>query len=123
MKLFPELIQAYELLVKERPYPDRDYKYYAKLILFTHDRGYLYFGKEEGKVKAVAIAYRVKDLENNKEIPEEDDGDILFVPMLVSKARNKRIPLKMLRVALKMNPGIKEVKYMRRVKNVSKTTV
>jgi hypothetical protein len=109
-----ELKVAAKLLFESSIWPDRkEFEYFAKLVLYTHSKGWLWLAKEEGEVRAASIAYKVPAVNESTgdQIPEESKGNILYVPILVSKAKNKRLPLKMLKAAIKKHEGIKEVIY------------
>lgn len=114
------LEKAFKLVVEHGMWADKGNRYIAKVLTYAHENNYLWLGKENGEIKAVAIAYRIKDPKDHAKIPEKSEGEILYVPLLVSKG-SRSLPLKMMRSAVEFNKGVKLVQY-RRVKNVSKTT-
>lgn len=115
------LKEAYKLVVESSIFPEKDKEYFAKLLLYADKKGWLWLGREKGAVKAVGIGYRVKDdkEETLDQIPEKSEGDIFFVPLLVSKAENKYLALKLLKTALKGMDKVKKVKFYkdRRISN------
>lgn len=109
------LIEATRMLSSSNICPEspRDFRHWWALVKHSHLHGFLYVGFEQGKLSLVTVGYRVKDISKNlgDVLPDNEEGDILYVPLLVSKSMDKFQVLKMLHFYLKDNPNVREVAY------------
>lgn len=92
--------------------PDTPRSKFIKQLLWAHSKGYLYTTANED---AYVLAYRIKEWDEKwgNEMPESEDGDILYCAMAVSVSKSKLGLLKMLRAYCKEN-DIKELIYYKR---------
>ena len=50
-----------------------------------------------------------------EELPDKEEGHILFIPFFISNAKDVKVPLKMLKEFLAMHPEITAVVYYKKV--------
>ena len=95
------------------PKAPRNFAHWIKIVRFAHPRGYLYIGTEGGELDLVAIGYKVSELpETDKEVlPDVESGNILYVPILVSKSRDRWKVLKLLKYYLQQHPEVDSLAY------------
>ena len=112
---FKLLMQATKIVMDSGVCPEsaRIFSDWFRMIMFCHERGYLYLGYKEGKVDLVAIAYRVNEVtdETGDEFPDKEEGNILYVPIVASKSDDKLKLTRLLRFYLKDNPEVTEIAY------------
>ena len=107
------LLKAFFLVIKSGIFPETSLRQWPGILLFLHKKGFLFVGFEKEEPVVVAAAYRVKKKpkEFPKNYPEKEEGDILYVPWLVSFADDKFLPIKLMHRYLKTNPDIKTVAF------------
>jgi len=110
------LKQAFFLLVKSGVCPKTKIKDWVKILLFTHKKGYLYASCENEDVKMIACMYRVKKLTKKIEnrFPEEEKGNLLYIPWFASKSENKMLANRLLKSYLKKHPEVDEIAFYER---------
>lgn len=85
------------------------------MVLFAHQKGYLYVGTDPNTshIDLVVIGYRVPEITTDcgKELPLEESGKILYVPMLASTSKDRTKLIKILRFYLKSNQDIERIAY------------
>lgn len=110
------ILMCLQLILKSGVCPETKPYEWVKTLLYMHMKGYLYVGYEKEHLSVVVGAYRIKEFNEKvtQEIPEEEEGNILYIPFLASFAEDKNIPLRMLRNYLDKNKDIKEVVFYER---------
>ena len=105
------LVKAFMLVVKSGIFPKTHLREWPAVLLFLHKKGYLFVGFEENEPTVVVCAYRVKEIpkEFPKNYPEKEEGNILYVPWMVSFAKDKLLPKRLMDRYLKMNPDIEKI--------------
>ena len=110
------LIQATKLLCDSGvcPRSQRVFHFWWETVKFSHKKGYLYLGFDNltHDVDFVAIGFRVKKVftDTGKVIPNNEEGDILYVPILASKSKDRYKTLKMLSFYKSMN-DVRSIAY------------
>ena len=96
--------------------PDTTAQEWLKTLSYMHTKGWLFYGQEQGKIVTILGAYRIKEFDESKTdtMPIEEEGDILYIPFVVSYAKDKMILKKMLNDYAKLYPNIKEVIFYER---------
>ncbi|MFZ5802707.1 MAG: hypothetical protein ACOY3K_06330 [Candidatus Omnitrophota bacterium] len=81
-----------------------------------HDRRWLYCSFRGSDLLAVAGAFRIPEWDDRyfNELPEVDEGEILYVPFLVSTADEPLVPLRLVKFCLRENASIKEIIYYKK---------
>jgi len=92
--------------------PDTPRSKFIKQLLWAHTKGYLLTNSNED---AYVLAYRIPEWDEKwtKEMPEKEEGDILYCAMAVSTNKSKAGLLKILRAYCKEN-DVKELIYYKR---------
>lgn len=106
------ILKSLDIIIESQIWPDKKPSEVLKILLFVHSKGYLYTPTIDGKVQAVFCAYRVKDGDDLVTIPSIQDGDILYVPFLVSVEKDSNlfnVVRESCRIYLDDNPDIKEI--------------
>jgi hypothetical protein len=104
------------MVVRNKVCPASSIEELANVIIFSHKKGYLLTNR---KANAFVCCYRIPEINDRwkNEIPENEQGDILYVNFAVSESADKWILLKILRDYMKENPDVKELVYYRRGSN------
>ncbi len=107
------LMRCADLVNKTNVCPDSSLKEMLDVILYSHNRGYLYTNRP---ANTFICGYRIPEVSEKwkNTIPEKERGEIFFVNFAVSEEPNKWGMLKMLREYLKQNTDVKELCYFRR---------
>lgn len=110
------LFNIYGILLKSKVCPATSQAEWLKTLAVMHVKGWLYYGYENGEVKVVVGAYRMKEFDEKKTdvLPKKEEGDILYVAFMASIADDKLLPKKLLTQHLEKNKNIKEVILYRR---------
>ena len=110
------LFNIYGILLKSKVCPATEQAEWLKILSVMHVKGWLYYGYEEGEVRVVVGAYRIKEFKDDTKdvLPKKEEGDILYVAFMASTAEDKLLPRKLLTEYLKNNKSIKEVIFYRR---------
>ena len=108
------LVRAFKLIVKSGVCPETPIRDWIKILLFTHKKGYLWASVENNELTVIAAAYRVPNLEEKtlEHFPENEEGDILYVPWMASVAKDKMLPKKVLTRYLEKHPEVNEVAFI-----------
>lgn len=105
------LVRIMQIVVRSGVCPDTDEKEWAKLILFSHTRGFLYINPD--KTTAVC-AYRSDSDKHLDEMPMIENGKHLHVVWAASESNDQNSLLKLMRSYLKENKDIEDISYHRR---------
>lgn len=101
------LVDATKLLVESGvcPKSPRVFHYWWDTVQYAHKKGYLYLGFNGDDVDLVGIGFRTKSVDKytGDSLPEKESGDILYVPVLASKSKDKLKLIKMLRYYMSIN--------------------
>ena len=112
---FKLLIEATQIFRNSGICPEspRSFNHWWAIVKNSHIRGFLYVGMDNGHIDLVSVGYRVKEITNdiNKEIPLNEEGNVLYVPLLVSKSLDKWKVLKIFRFYLSQNPDVNCLAY------------
>lgn len=85
------LLSIASLIARGNPRNDMNISDWLVLLLVADYKGWLYYAFDEDKLSMAAVAYRVKEVseETNHNLPAIEEGDILFVPIVVSFTKDK----------------------------------
>lgn len=110
------LFQVLDFIMASGVCPKSDQDHWIKTLSFMHCKDWIYYHYEDGKLVTVIGAYRIKTFDKNiiDVLPEEQEGDILYIPFNVSVATDLFIMKKMLSSYLKENHSIKEIIFYER---------
>lgn len=110
------LEQICDLVLTSDIYPEQmPLEWMSRLIQMHHHR-WLYCSMKGEELVAVGGAYRIQSWDDSYlyQLPESENGDILFIPFVAAKREFKTALLRLLRFCLKDNPGIREIIYFKK---------
>lgn len=95
------------------PDSPRNFDHWWRIVKYSHLHGFLYTGFCNGGIDLVVVGYRVPEVtqDTGNKLPLKEEGDTLYVPLMVSKSKDLLKPLRMLRYYLSQNPDVKEIAY------------
>lgn len=116
MKAREFLLAALDLVLKRQLCPDSTVMEWSKALLKLHEKGWLYAIIRDGKLRALWAAYRIPfwDEKFSESIPEEEKGQIFYVPFLVTDGEEKNAPLRAFKDYRRRNPDVKEIIFYKR---------
>lgn len=105
------LAQVFVLIHQAKIRPDMKLGDWAKVLNYLHHKGWLYVTTEGDKVTTAFAAYKVREVDEhtNSKVPDEEEGDIIFIPFYVPKG--KKFGGKALKDFLSMHEGAKEIAF------------
>ena len=105
------LVNVLTFLKKSGTAPDNTMDDWMRAVSHMHDRGWLYYTKEDGKIVTIVGAYRIKKFDEKKVdvMPDKEEGDILFINFAASTSEHKTSLKKMLSKYVDENKNIKEI--------------
>ncbi len=114
-----ELIEKIcSLVIASRVCPNMLPLEWMSRLLYMHRRKWLYCTLKGDHLIAVAGAFRIRQWDDKyldfANMPEAEEGDILYVPFIASEGNVHVAPLRLLRFCLRKNPNIKELIYYRK---------
>lgn len=97
------LRQVFQLFYESGIYKNDSLATHLKRLLYAHSKGWLYASVENDVVILAAMLYRIKEFNDKvfEVMPIKEEGTILFIPILVSKATDKFLANKLLKRYLK----------------------
>ncbi len=108
------ILQSLDIIVESRLWKDKTPSHILKLLLYMHNKGWLYTPMIEGKVHAVIGAYRIPEVTDEilSRLPVSENGNILYIPFVISVTKEDNM-YEVVRGAmkeyLKINPDIIEI--------------
>lgn len=80
------ILQAFDMVMKAQLWPDKTPSETLQIIMYVHNKGWLYTPIVNDKVAAVICAYRIKEVteESLVKIPVKEEGNILYGVFVVS---------------------------------------
>lgn len=105
------LLKSLDIIHKSKLWEDKLPSEILKILLYVHSKGWLYTPVEDGKIKAVICAYRIKEGDSLKKLPVAEDGNTLYVPFAISMTDENifRIIRESLDQYLLQNPEVTEM--------------
>jgi len=105
------LLAVFKLVAKSGLFPETPLRKWPAVILFLHKKGYLFVGFEEEQPVLIACAYRVKEVpkEYPENYPNKEEGNILYIPWMVSFAKDKLLPKRLMDRYMIRNPDIEKI--------------
>lgn len=105
------LLKCVSILSQSGLWDNPKASYYWQLVKYAHKRGWLYVGFDGEEIDLVVIAYRVKEVMDAliDNLPDKDEGDILYILVAVSKSKDRFKMHKLKKYFLLNNPDVKKV--------------
>lgn len=112
-------MSVYSFVKRSKVAPANSSQELLKTLAYLHCKNWLYYSQENGKLVTVIGAYRIKEFNKEKitVMPEEEEGDILFIPINASTSKDKLIYRKLLKGYLEENPNVNELIFHDRNSN------
>lgn len=108
------ILQSLDIIVESRLWKDRTPSHILKLLLYMHNKGWLYTPIINNKVQAVIGAYRIPEVNDEilSRLPTDESGNILYIPFVISVTKEDNM-YEVVRGAMKeylrINPDITEI--------------
>jgi len=105
------LVEVFKLVVKSGIFPKTRLREWPAVLLYLHKKGFLFVGFEESIPVLVACAYRVKEIPKDypENYPENEEGNILYIPWMVSFAKDKLLPKRLMDRYMERNHDIEAI--------------
>lgn len=86
MNQFEPILQALDIICTSRIWQDKTPSQILRILMYVHNRGWLYVPVTDNKAQAVIGAYRIKEVNESTlgNLPVKEEGNILYVPFVVS---------------------------------------
>lgn len=105
------ILSIIDLIIKSKVRPETTPTQWIEIVSFMHERGWLYYGYENGRVVTVLGAYRIKEFVESKEqdLPDVEEGNIVYVPFAVSISKDRLLIRKITTEYLEKHPEVEEI--------------
>lgn len=90
------ILKMYSFVIKSGVCPETSPSDWLKTICFMYEKGWIYNWKEGGNLVAVVGAYLVNDDSNLDNLPDKEEGTIIYVPFAATDSDDKLILKKMM---------------------------
>lgn len=119
------LLKSLDLIIENQLWPEKKPSEVLRILLYTQERGWIYTPNIDGDIKAVICAYRIKDVsdESLTKMPVKDEGNILYVPFIVSTEKDKslfHVIRESCKIYLEQNPDIEELAFEDKNNNIKR---
>lgn len=112
MNKYALVLKALDIVIESRLWNDKKPSEVLNILMYLHTKGWLYTPLVDGKVQAVVAAYRIKDGSNLMNLPLKEEGNILYIPFVLSIDNNIgmfRIMREIMKSYLNDNPDVTEI--------------
>lgn len=108
------ILQSLDIIHESRLWKDKPPSHTLRILIYMHNKGWLYTPTGNGKVKAVIGAYRIPDVTDEilNKLPTEESGTILYICFAISLNKEDniyRIARETLNTYLEKNQDITEM--------------
>ncbi|MFA6550866.1 MAG: hypothetical protein WCT36_05975 [Candidatus Gracilibacteria bacterium] len=111
-----QLVDIYNFLKEASVFESEPHLDTASKLNHMYERGWLYASYLANKVIATAGAFRIKKWDTSllTDLPNKEEGNILYIPFFACNTNNITTPLKLLKQYLREHPLIHEVIYYKK---------
>ncbi len=112
MNNYDLLLQCLDIILESRLWKDKKPSEVFKILVYVHQKGWLYTPRVGDKIKAVMCGYRISDGDSLIKLPTEDKGNILYIPFVISLDKEAdlfHIVRESCKIYLSENPDINEI--------------
>jgi hypothetical protein len=87
------ILQSLDLIIEDKLWPDKKPSEIFNILMFVHQKGWLYTPTVDGKITAVMCGYRIPDVtdENLVKLPLKEEGSILYIPFVISMDKSENL--------------------------------
>lgn len=108
------ILKSLDIIIEEKVWADKKPSEILRILMYLHSKGWLFFSKINGEIKAILSAYRINEVTDDslKTLPVDENGHILYVPFVLSLNKNENlfhIIREATNIYLKDNPDIEEI--------------
>ena len=108
------ILKSLDIIIEEKVWEDKKPSEILRILMYLHNKGWLFFSKINGEIKAILSAYRINEVTDDslKTLPVDENGHILYVPFVLSLNKNENlfhIIREATNIYLKDNPDIEEI--------------
>jgi len=108
------IFQALDIIIGGKLWEEKKPSEILRILLYMHNKGWLYTPIVDGKVQAVIGAYRILEVtdENLVKLPTDNLGKILYIPFVISLSKEDNmyeVVRNSMREYIKENPDIEEI--------------
>ena len=106
------ILKSLDLIYESGLWKDKPPSHILRILMYMNNKGWLYTPSVNGEVKAVIGAYRIKEGDNLDKLPLKEEGNILYVPFVISLNKEDNIfevVRETTRKYLDDNPDIEEI--------------
>ena len=108
------ILKSLDIIIEEKVWEDKKPSEILRILMYLHSKGWLFFSKINGEIKAILSAYRINEVTDDslKTLPVDENGHILYVPFVLSLNKNENlfhIIREATNIYLKDNPDIEEI--------------
>lgn len=108
------ILKSLDIIIEEKVWADKKPSEILRILMYLHNKGWLFFSKINGEIKAILSAYRINEVTDDslKTLPVDENGHILYVPFVLSLNKNENlfhIIREATNIYLKDNPDIEEI--------------
>lgn len=108
------ILQALDIIVEEKLWPDRKPSEIFNILLYVHNKGWLYTPTIDGNIIAVMCGYRIPSIDGDNlvKLPIKEEGNILYIPFVLSMKKEDNIfntIRESMKIYLAQNPNIEEI--------------
>jgi len=112
-KQFVKIMQAFALVREAGMLQHLSNTQLIKVLLFCDVKGFLHYRYDGKQMVFVACGYMIPkfDAKTCHIIPLKSEGDILYIPWVISRAKDKTIPKSAISDYLKEHPNTKQIVF------------
>ncbi len=95
------ILQALDIIVEDKIWPDRKPSQILNILMYVNSKGWLYTTSVQNKVRTIICGYRIPEVSDDTmvKLPVEEIGTILYIPFVLSLNKEDNI-YKIIREAL-----------------------
>lgn len=110
---FVKIMQAFALIREAKMLEHLSNADLIKNLLFADVKGFLHYYYEGKQMMFVGCAYMLPKFKGSTAhiMPLKSEGDILYIPWVISRVKDKTIPKKVLSDYLKEHPNTKQIVF------------
>jgi hypothetical protein len=107
------LLLSYALIKRSKVLIHLDDQQLLKVLIYCDMKGWLHYKYEQDTLVFVACGYNIPEFVEGKNhiLPVKSEGDVLYVPFVVSIAKDKTLPKQAISEYLKEHPNTRTVVF------------
>lgn len=123
MNQYKLILQSLDLIIETALWPEKKPSEVFNILMYLHNKGWLYTPTTDGKITAVMCGYRIPEVNETTltKMPINESGNILYVPFVIAIEKNVNlfhIIRESCKLYLKDNPDIEQIVLEDKNKNI-----